>query len=163
MLSVYTYSCGCRGQSTNNLKCLSPGTVLHVFLGFLFWDRDSHGPRGYWVDWAGQQAPRVHISTSLALRLWVSGTMSPFIYIGSWDTNSVLCVCRAITSSNGLSSQSYFDLTLFLELFIYAYEYTVAVFKHTRRGHWIQLQMVVSHHVVAGNWIQDLWKSSQCS
>jgi hypothetical protein len=23
--------------------------------------------------------------------------------------------------------------------------------------------MVVSHHVVAGNWIQDLWKSSQCS
>jgi hypothetical protein len=25
------------------------------------------------------------------------------------------------------------------------------------------LQMVVSHHVVAGNWTQDLWKSSQCS
>jgi hypothetical protein len=23
--------------------------------------------------------------------------------------------------------------------------------------------MVVSHHVVAGNWTQDLWKSSQCS
>ena len=27
----------------------------------------------------------------------------------------------------------------------------------------IPLQMVVSHHVVAGNWTQDLWKSSQCS
>jgi hypothetical protein len=31
-------------------------------------------------------------------------------------------------------------------------EYTVTVFRHTRRGHQIQmLQMVVSHHVVAGN------------
>jgi hypothetical protein len=43
------------------------------------------------------------------------------------------------------------------------YEYTVAVFRHTRRGHRIPLQMVVSHHVVAGNWTQNLWKSSQCS
>jgi hypothetical protein len=32
----------------------------------------------------------------------------------------------------------------------YVYEYTVAVFRHTRRGHQIPLQMVVSHHVVAG-------------
>jgi hypothetical protein len=42
---------------------------------------------------------------------------------------------------------------LFLR-FIYSfnvYEYTVAVFRHTRRGHQIPLQMVVSHHVVAGN------------
>jgi hypothetical protein len=31
------------------------------------------------------------------------------------------------------------------------YEYTVAVFRHTRRGHRTPLQMVVSHHVVAGN------------
>jgi hypothetical protein len=23
--------------------------------------------------------------------------------------------------------------------------------------------MVVSHHVFAGNWTQDLWKSNQCS
>lgn len=29
-------------------------------------------------------------------------------------------------------------------------EYTVAVFSHTRRGRQIPLQMVVSHHVVAG-------------
>ena len=48
-------------------------------------------------------------------------------------------------------------------LFIYVYEYTVAVFRHTRRGHQIPLHMVVSHHVVAGNWTQNLWKSSQCS
>jgi hypothetical protein len=36
-------------------------------------------------------------------------------------------------------------------LFIYLYEYTVAVFRHTRIGHLIPLQMVVNHHVVAGN------------
>jgi hypothetical protein len=29
-------------------------------------------------------------------------------------------------------------------------KYTVAAFRHTRRGHQISLQMVVSHHVVAG-------------
>jgi len=32
----------------------------------------------------------------------------------------------------------------------YVYEYTVSVFRHTRRGHLIPLQMVVSHHVTAG-------------
>jgi len=31
------------------------------------------------------------------------------------------------------------------------YKYTVTVFRYTRRGHQISLQMVVSHHVVAGN------------
>jgi hypothetical protein len=29
-------------------------------------------------------------------------------------------------------------------------KYTVAVFRHSRRGHQISLLMVVSHHVVAG-------------
>ena len=42
----------------------------------------------------------------------------------------------------------------------YVYEYSVAVFRHTRRAHQIPLQMVVSHYVGAGNWTQDLWKSS---
>jgi hypothetical protein len=41
--------------------------------------------------------------------------------------------------------------------------YAAAVFKRTRRGRQISLQMVVSHHVVAGIWTQDLRKSSQCS
>ena len=35
----------------------------------------------------------------------------------------------------------------FIYLF-YVYEYIVAVFRHTRRGHWIPLRMVVSRHVV---------------
>jgi hypothetical protein len=38
---------------------------------------------------------------------------------------------------------------LFLR-FIYYFKYTVAVFRHTRRGHQISLWMVVSHHVVVG-------------
>ena len=38
---------------------------------------------------------------------------------------------------------------LFKDLFIIVYKYTVAVFRHTRRGCQISLQMVVSHHVVA--------------
>jgi hypothetical protein len=42
-------------------------------------------------------------------------------------------------------------------------KYTVAVFRHSRRGHRIILQMVVSHHVVTGNWTQNLRKSSQSS
>jgi hypothetical protein len=47
-------------------------------------------------------------------------------------------------------------LLLFIYLFLkidlfYVYEYTIAVFRHTRRGHQILLQMVVSHHVVSGN------------
>jgi hypothetical protein len=33
----------------------------------------------------------------------------------------------------------------------YVCEYTVAVCRHTRRRHWIPLQMVVSCYVVVGN------------
>jgi hypothetical protein len=47
--------------------------------------------------------------------------------------------------------------------FTYYYKYTVAVFRHTRRGRQISLWVVVSHHVIAGIWTQDLRKSSQCS
>jgi hypothetical protein len=47
--------------------------------------------------------------------------------------------------------------------FFYLYDYMVAVFRLTKRGHWIPIQMVVSHHVVAENSTQDLWKNSQCS
>ena len=49
--------------------------------------------------------------------------------------------------------RSYNRLISFLkkDLFtFYLYEYIAAVFKHTRRGHRIPLQMVVSHPV-AGN------------
>jgi hypothetical protein len=46
----------------------------------------------------------------------------------------------------------YFLKIIYLFIYLFnVYEYSVAV------------QMVVSHHVVAGIWIQDLRKSSQCS
>ena len=55
---------------------------------------------------------------------------------------------------------NYFFLKI---LFIIIRKYTVAVLRHTRRGHQVSLWVVVSHHVGAGNWTQDLPKSSQCS
>jgi hypothetical protein len=53
-------------------------------------------------------------------------------------------------------------------VFVYVFilnicEYTVSAFRHNRKWHPIPLQMAVSHHVVAENGTQDLWKSSQCS
>jgi hypothetical protein len=52
----------------------------------------------------------------------------------------------------------FFILIILLKRFIYSfirlfnvYEYTAAVFRHTRGGHGIPLQMVVSHHVIAAN------------
>jgi hypothetical protein len=35
-------------------------------------------------------------------------------------------------------------------MYLFICKYTVAVFKHSRRRSQISLQMVVSHHVVAG-------------
>jgi hypothetical protein len=42
-------------------------------------------------------------------------------------------------------------VVLIIIYLFYVCEYTVALFRHTRRGLQILLQMVVSHHVVAGN------------
>jgi hypothetical protein len=42
-----------------------------------------------------------------------------------------------------------FSFFFLKDLFIIC-KYTVAVFRHTRRGHQISSGMVVSHHVVAG-------------
>jgi hypothetical protein len=57
----------------------------------------------------------------------------------------------------------FFFSFFFKDLFIIINKYIVAVFRCTIRGHQILLQMVVSHHVVAGIWTPDLRKSSQCS
>ncbi len=48
-------------------------------------------------------------------------------------------------------SFSFFFLFFFFQRFIYLCEYTVAVIRHTRRGHQIPFEMVVNHYVVAGN------------
>jgi hypothetical protein len=50
----------------------------------------------------------------------------------------------------------------FLKIYLFIIcKYTVAVFKQSRRGSQISLQMVVSHHVVAGIWTLDLRKNSR--
>jgi hypothetical protein len=72
-------------------------------------------------------------------------------------TRQVLCHWSIFTV---LISLCFKDFFIYL---FYVCEYTVSVFRHTRRGHRIPLQMVVSHRVVAGIWTQDLWKSSRCS
>jgi hypothetical protein len=67
----------------------------------------------------------------------------------------------------GFPPENYLSTTplqpfFFLVLFIFILcKYTVAVFRHSRRGSQISLWMVVSHHVVAGIWTLDLRKSSR--
>jgi hypothetical protein len=56
-------------------------------------------------------------------------------------------------------SMEFIYLFIFKDLFIIISKYTVAVFRHTRRRRQISLWMVVSYHVVAGIWTQDLRKS----
>jgi hypothetical protein len=91
------------------------------------------------------------------------GTFSPFYaYLSMSSLSSVslkLCFLEKQTSVNVFRSL----LFCFLKIYLFLYEHTVAVFRHTRRGHQIPLQMGLNHHVAAGNWTQDLWKSSQCS
>jgi hypothetical protein len=52
--------------------------------------------------------------------------------------------------SSGLVCEGIFLKRFIYLLFIYLCKYTVAVFRHSRRGHQISLRVVVSHHVVAG-------------
>jgi hypothetical protein len=49
------------------------------------------------------------------------------------------------------------------DLFIVIHKYTIVDFRHTKRWCQISVRVVVSHHVVAGIWTQDLQKGSQCS
>ena len=73
------------------------------------------------------------------------------------DTIHTLVSSGISTHINSSSSSS------FLKKIYFIYEHTIPVFRHTRRGCQIPLQMVVSHDVVAGIWTQDLQKSCQCS
>jgi hypothetical protein len=70
---------------------------------------------------------------------------------GSFDTHRAVThtLRTAVLESflNFLLPRFFFFLRFF---FIIIHKYTVAVFKHTRRGRQISLWVVVSHHVVAG-------------
>jgi hypothetical protein len=60
-----------------------------------------------------------------------------------------LPLCKLATSDNFSGLFVFLSSFFKKDLFIY-FMYTIALFRHTRRGHQISLQIVVSHHVVAG-------------
>jgi hypothetical protein len=100
---------------------------------------------------------------------WLPFTLSAQAAKVSFIRRHVISLCtmnffrRLIAHLFSWSQGSLHFFAHFLSLFYICDEYTVAVFRHTRRGHQIPLQVVVSScHAVAGNWTQDLWKSSQC-
>ena len=58
---------------------------------------------------------------------------------------------NAIAESLVAEVKHFFFFFFFLKIYLFIIcKYTVAVFRHPRRGSQILLQMVVSHHVVAG-------------
>jgi hypothetical protein len=105
----------------------------------------------------------------------ISPTTSNLIFLCVFLTLLYVYQCSSLSASwwwTSVTSHPAIDLPchnklyllLFFKIYLfYVFGHTVVVFTHTRRGHRIPLQMVVSHHVVAGNWTQDLWKNSQYS
>jgi hypothetical protein len=79
------------------------------------------------------------------------GVPSETLYPGAVVTGGCelpdMCAVYGTTRSSGRASALFFFLNIYLFIIC---EHTVAVFRHTRRGHQITLQMVVSHHVVSG-------------
>jgi hypothetical protein len=75
-----------------------------------------------------------------------------FLYINDkWAKNKIMETTPFTIVTNNIK---YLGVILFCLRFIYlfyVYEYTIALFRHTRRGYQTPLEMVVSHHVVAGN------------
>jgi hypothetical protein len=60
-------------------------------------------------------------------------------------------LCNTTWVLDPLQKQQVFFFFFFLKIYLFIIcKYTVAVFRHSRRGNQISLQMVVSHHVVAG-------------
>ena len=80
--------------------------------------------------------------------------VSLHVVVGNWILTSA-CSCQPTPLIQSLLALA--------QRFIIIHKFTVADFWHTRRGRQISLWVVVSHHVVAGIWTQDLWKGSQCS
>jgi len=63
------------------------------------------------------------------------------------ESRNVALAFQSLTSF--ISDPNFINDIIKIYLFI-IYKYTVAIFRHTRRGHQISFRMVVSHHVVAG-------------
>jgi hypothetical protein len=79
--------------------------------------------------------------------------MTPGSSIGL-DTTMGTAVLHSYThmvSGDAVGFVSLVDLFVLFTYLFYVYEYIVAVFTHNRKGHWIPLQVILSHHVVAEN------------
>jgi hypothetical protein len=92
-----------------------------------------------------------HLSRGHEGQETVEGDRVPITEVGSllttWTSFVLLC---------------YLFIYFFLKIYLFIIcKYIVAVFRHSRRGSQISLRMVVSHHVAAGIWTLDLWKSSR--
>ena len=80
---------------------------------------------------------------------WISLELGLQVLVScpTWVLGVELVLCKSSTCFFFV-----FCCFLFFKNYLfYGCKYTVAVLKHTRRGHQILLQKVVSHHVVAGN------------
>jgi hypothetical protein len=76
--------------------------------------------------------------------------------LGSLEEQSVL-----LTTEPSLQTPFLVKIDWLMIDWLIIYKHTVAVFSHSRREHQIWLWMVVSHHVVAGIWTQDLREISR--
>jgi hypothetical protein len=70
---------------------------------------------------------------------------------GLWDGNRDKNILYEKTKNKRKLNFYLFFIFYFLKIYLLIIcKYTVAVFRHSRRGSQISLGMVVSHHVVAG-------------
>jgi hypothetical protein len=118
----------------------------------------------------------LHLASEVSMKVLKSEKTMNIAPLNIWSPPSLHDVWAAFQGNSLILSQlwgSYIlqvptELSLRIWVFFkknylfYVYEYTVAFCRHTRREHRIPLQMVVTHHVVVGNWTHDLWKNSQC-
>ena len=97
---------------------------------------------------------------SASMFCFLSGDLSVYFLIPCYSKRSLCPCCRLVSVCVSMclslclcvyvylfSKQFSFFVKIYL---FYVYEFTVNVYRHTRRGHQIPLQMAVSHHVVAG-------------
>jgi hypothetical protein len=69
----------------------------------------------------------------------------------NWSYRQLLASMRVIGNEPGSSRRAASAFFFFFkDLFIIIHKFTVADFRHTRRGHQISLWVVVSHNVIAG-------------
>ena len=80
-----------------------------------------------------------------------------------WMLSILPLLIGGVAAPAGLYPRGFFFLIIPVHFFFSVCNVLPACSLHARRGLQISLQMVVSRHMVAENWTQDLWKSSQCS